>query len=88
MSAPFGKRFNTEQLNCGRQRKSRQRKEDESPGWTDPPGAQAMARCCREARAVQKISGQPAGATIVGASFIAVGLGEGVQNFAVDGDGF
>jgi hypothetical protein len=42
MCVPLGKRFNTEQLNCGRQRKSRQSKEDEGAGWTDPPGAQGV----------------------------------------------
>jgi hypothetical protein len=60
--------------------KGRQIDEDEGPG--------DMARCCSEARAAQKISAQPAGSTISGVSFIAVGLGGGVQNFAVDGDGF
>ena len=53
-----------------------------------------MARCCREARAVQKISGQPAGSAITGCIFHRSGLGGvvqnkwGVQNVAIDGDRF
>jgi hypothetical protein len=70
-------------------------KEDEGPGLTDLPGAQAIWRgvaakqgCCRKSpTSLQDRQSQ-------GASFIAVGLGavvqnrSGVQNVAIDGDRF
>jgi hypothetical protein len=46
------------------------------------------ARCCCDTRAVQKIFARAGGSRISGASFIAVELGGGVRNFAMDGDGF
>src|SRR6266852_4728412 len=44
-----------------------------------------MARCCREARVLQKISYQPAGSAITGCIFHRSGLGGVVQNRWVSG---
>ena len=86
MCVPLGKRFNTEQLNCGRQRKSRQSKEDEGAGWTDPPGAQGVV--LPRSKGGAKNLRPAGGSDNRGCIFHRGGLGEGVQNFAVDGDGF
>ena len=65
--------------------KGRQIDEDEGPGLNWP--ARRGAVLLRSKGGAENFR-QPAGSTISGLSFIAVGLGGGVQNFAVDGDGF